>query len=79
MAIKAGDSRERQEKVIKRAESLRESEEGAEATSASGPKDLLDKVAWDGVEEEAKHEQQQYKSQSLEDQPAVVVPDEVTK
>lgn len=69
----------KQEEIVKTAESIRDSEEGAEATSASGPQDLLDKVARDGVEEEAQHEQQQYQPQSLEDQPAVVVPDEVTK
>lgn len=56
----------------------RDSEEGAEATSASGPQHLLDQVARDWVEEEAQHEQQQYQPKDLEDQPAVVVPDEVT-
>lgn len=51
---------------------------GAEATSTSGPQYLLDQVAGDWVEEETQHEQQQYQAQDLEDQPAVVVPDEVT-
>lgn len=50
-----------------------------EATSTSGPQYLLDQVARDRVEEEAQHEQQQNQPQDLEDQPAVVVPDEVTK
>lgn len=52
--------------------------EGAETTSTSRPQYLLDQVAGNGVEEEAQHEQQQHQAQELEDQPAVVVPDEVT-
>lgn len=44
----------------------------------SCPQYLLDQVARNGVEEEAQHEQQQHQRQDLEDQPAVVVPDEVT-
>lgn len=51
---------------------------GAEATGTSCPQYLLDQVARNGVEEEAQHEQQQHQRQDLEDQPAVVVPDEVT-
>lgn len=52
--------------------------EVAEATGTSRPQYLLDQVAGNGVEEEAQHEQQQRQAQELEDQPAVVVPDEVT-
>lgn len=50
---KAAGSRQKQvqnkrkEGIIKIAESIRDSEEGTEATGASGPQHLLDKVAGD--------------------------------
>ena len=67
----------RGEAVVKTIESSRDSEEGVKATSASGPQHLLDQVARNWVEEKAQHEQQQYQPQGFENQPAVVVPDEV--
>lgn len=50
----------------------------AKATGASGPQHLLDQVTGERVEEQAQQEQQQQQPQDFEDQPAVVVPDEVT-